>query len=582
MLGRIMEFPRTVIVGIIATFLSEQSVAKLDSAICSAVFRQPWLDLLSCDECSLKMANVDRDGFLNATEACLKWCVARSVKIRSLHWSLSLFERDPGQIANLVNLTCRHLELLVCEQFDVKLLGGILMLQFDRLKELQWYQVTANSLHLETILSRAPLLETLCLPYVYSLDGKRFASLVLVHVKTLNLTGSCPDWLSSVCPNTTALRFGLDCPPECIRISTSFRQLRQLTYRGSLNDAELMRVADGCPLLSAACFDFTPSTLHDVTNITDSGVTYLCSKCTRLESIVLSNCRALTRASLRAISAYLSTTLRRLNIQGCVRVGGLGQLRACRLLEFLNVSNTCTEPDTTLVQLFTKCALLRDVVVDRKTIDDAALLALAHHCSALEVLSIKHCTGYTLVALVELVECAVRLKKLVAAVVSPSNMEDFMYIQSLLRDRTGCSMTLSVPDISYLYPMIQVPASTPVQTVQPSTLGSDPNDLDNSEDSEDSDNSDDSAGGYGSENSSDTGSSEAGDSVAIDSDSGYSETDGLDATSVGSDSDSIGSDAVDLDSHNSDSSDANASGYADSARGYDMGDVDATEYRRRF
>lgn len=233
---------------------------------------------------------------------------------------------------------------------------------------------------------RSPNLEELILTSNATFDSRYFRDVLLAGVQKIclvRLFGECDmTFLAKLCPNVTSLEVQLTYSEDPAALVVAFKRLRSLVldYETENMDVVLIRIADGCPQLRDIDVRLAVA-------LTDASVVHLCSQCTLLESIRLRFCYDITDAVLQAIGDHLSTTLRELELEGCIAIKSCAALQSCRLLECLNLSTLTQANLENLHKVFTGCPALRIVNISGKVIDDAVVRALSHCCPLLQELN---------------------------------------------------------------------------------------------------------------------------------------------------------------------------------------------------
>lgn len=193
------------------------------------------------------------------------------------------------------------------------------------------------------------------------------------------LTAAALVCLARSCPALSALNLRL-CPTAVVDdtlVLLAPHLINLLTLSlyscGMLTDVGITAVATHCSRLTALDVGWNP-------RITDVGVIALAKGCTQLQSFELSFCDKITSASVVAIAMHCRS-LHALDIQCCHSVynDGISALQVLgKELKFLHVGG---------------CG-----------IDDRALLDIAAHCTALEVLAVPMCLVLTDEAIVRVAE----------------------------------------------------------------------------------------------------------------------------------------------------------------------------------
>lgn len=126
------------------------------------------------------------------------------------------------------------------------------------------------------------------------------------------------------------------------------------------------------------------------TSLTDQGILSLVQRAPHLRSLDLSFVSAVTDASVVAVCASLSTSLRKLLLRKCVQLTDVSikAISACSQLEVVDISY-CTEvTDVGVGELVRGCgsSLLLLSMSNCKLLTDATLVAIGQHCRRLEQL----------------------------------------------------------------------------------------------------------------------------------------------------------------------------------------------------
>lgn len=396
---------------LLTEFIIGEAIGRLDSAFCVLKRRSYFLSLLSCKEYKLKMYE---SLFSKATNnvSLVEWCALRSVKLHTLHWTTELKDVDYELMVKFASVTMPHIEVLIVTSRSLDSIVNNQSLRLNNLKTLHWNIASATENRaLFAILAHAHFLEEFYLPSDNNF-GKRIdtESICCFHVRRLYIGGNWHEdrfnWLNGVFPNAAEISWFVDWFPKASEeLICSFTHLEKVFYVPDVGDSFLCGLADACPLL-------TSFVIFNGEEVTDNGIEYLCSKCSRLESIKLSDNLNITSNSLHSISVNLRHTLRELLLEGCSSIESFAPLQHCSKLQRIDFSHSPDSHTGHLIGLFTTCTTLQAVSIDFRVVGDEVLFALAKHCPQLQELSLLRSTGYSQAGLEELADHARSLKKL--------------------------------------------------------------------------------------------------------------------------------------------------------------------------
>lgn len=391
MINLIVDLPRGLTAFILSNFLTSSSILRLDQAFCVATGRAFFLELLSSFEYKLK-ERTHLFEFPCAHErdiALIRWCMLRSIRLDILQWVSEISKVDSALLTKFANLAYSSIEQLSIEARDFELpLIVDHYLNLSCLKVLHWHiPFSPDGSELLAILARAPLLENLLFSKLQFGNNIETKSIHCPNVRHLfvrgNWRGNYSNWLGPLFPNTREVHWNVEGSIDASKdVICSFPLLQRLVYRRYMTDTALCSLADACPLLVSAH-------IYNARAVTDAGLEYLCSKCIKLESILIWTNSHITSVALQSMSRHLAATLKEINVARCSGIRSYASLRGCINLQCIRAfSNEMQHLDV----LFKACPSIREVCLNNITgICEYDLVALAQHCPQLQRLLVDPC-----------------------------------------------------------------------------------------------------------------------------------------------------------------------------------------------
>jgi hypothetical protein len=460
----VLAIPESLSRQVLVEWVALRDVARLDSAFCSGRLRRQFHRVAFSD-------STIYDAGCKALPKCFfQWCVARSVKIQSLTirdtlavdvqlrglllavqganlQSVDILDSAPHDyravLMDLANWCPGIKETCITSSMESTCVLDDSIATFTRaskqLRTLRVDSFNVTSDGLGKALRLCKDLRTLCIkcvaggvdavdmaiPSLTELDLSRSDA---TDVTALAIAENCPRLLSlqifmgnSVtdagvravlqgCPLLhdtdveCAERISHDLRVELVR-RKSPRTFELRSWKG-LNDQLVQGIFGVCPAL--ICVDISASSW-----LTDAALAACGAHCPLLESITITNCRAITDAGVEQL-IQPGSKLRSVNFTWCENVLDFVAVVAerCPLLEVLE-SGLMQVSDTSVVALAEGCPRLRNVSLSRADVGDAGVIALAAHCKQLEELGLGNCMSVTMQGVCILAERCTRLQTLV-------------------------------------------------------------------------------------------------------------------------------------------------------------------------
>jgi hypothetical protein len=187
-------------------------------------------------------------------------------------------------------------------------------------------------------------------------------------------------------------------------LAINYGALKTIVIKG-LSDADVLRLAKGCPLLEHTYFE-------NSAGLTDAAVLNLVDFCPGLHSLGLARCELITDAALETLAQRVPGLLS-LDVSGTqVTDAGLARLaQGCRLLKKVDFAGLDIS-DSALARLAEACPGLKSVnVAFCERITDESITTLVQHCTRLHTIKLI-CTNITDISLAQLGESCGNIKKI--------------------------------------------------------------------------------------------------------------------------------------------------------------------------
>lgn len=195
----------------------------------------------------------------------------------------------------------------------------------------------------------------------------------------------------------------------------------------SINDAKLKAIlkistVKHLSLSVDVCYANTGTVLTCVDGITYTGFAELITHCKDLVTLNLKNYSLLTTDAAMIALAKHSRHLKKVNLNGCVKLTDVGIIALAEgspNLEIVDISNSDTYTDAAMIALGKHCPLLKIINLltpisgGNEQLTDATMIALAEGCPSLEMVILTGWEKLTAAGISILAEHCGRLKKVI-------------------------------------------------------------------------------------------------------------------------------------------------------------------------
>jgi hypothetical protein len=416
----ICEVPGDISTAVLSRWITIETLAKLDTALCSSDARAQFLSLLRnpsfVADTMCTSNRMAREEYVQH----YKWLMKRHVRVQNwIVYGDAAMVCSPRFTRNFAGSHVRSLHLCLLISEDIVKVFSTLATSCSDLHRLyikdceHWEAVSMLSA------SAQQSLEELIVAYC---DGDcwmsyaQFPNLRKLHVRNTKGTDIIQSVTSLLiaAPNLTDLRLSSFsvCPVDNTSLqvlssnAAGLKILELSVQRQAFTFAAVVSLAERCSnlkTLALMCGD----------GVNDLAVEAFALYCSQLEGLQLSG--TFTAESLNVVSKFRDTTLRYLTLDmfHCA-ADGLGVIAdRCRLLEEMQLSNCRFLADGSVIQLVSSLPRLRELLlVDSCAVTDDVLVAIATHLPKLATLSLHSCGGrYTEVGAVALATSLTQLQR---------------------------------------------------------------------------------------------------------------------------------------------------------------------------
>ena len=383
--GGLFAIPDDILADIYTIWLRLDDVCRLDSALCSKIWRPPFLRLVSTKVIRFLREEID------VLDHILCTTTHKALTLPALEWIL---ERG----IHLASLRVRIVHHGISKEDEVHF-GRILfaLLNEGRLDKLETINFDRFSYYIKDADIAAIL-------------AKSYISMKSIVMHGCNISESSAAHIKRCTGLEAFAAYGKESVAELVEIVQSCRKIRKLNisrFFDKLTDESLQSVATHCRFIEHLnieyCFAVSDAAIRRVaesclnlqfvdlswTKITDDSVVSFCKHCPQLKVILLNGCDLLTEAAIFAIAERLP---------GLTRIG---------LSEFLALTTTTVE------KLVLACRDLEHISLGsfaNSNIGNATLEKIAEHCSKLKELWVANCHDVTWEGLAAVAKTCVNLR----------------------------------------------------------------------------------------------------------------------------------------------------------------------------